>query len=212
MDIERVLPIMEKSKPHLQQTALLGDTPDKGRKCSQALQHVCSKLPLPLLPQPFPINLLQSLPDRQRSPHPSPIHKHNPIPPHRNLKPNLRTQQLKQHNAPLRTQHAPRHAQTHAEQHPALQQAQTLAFPCRWVYTGELCGEVFAAAHDAAVDEGVREELGPRLFRGTFEGEVWERGGGRVRGEEALEGFGGGGVDGCYDEVAWEGCVLRVLM
>lgn len=41
---------------------------------------------------------------------------------------------------------------------------------------------------------------------------MWEGGEGDVRGEGAVEGFGGGGVDGCEDEVVGVGCVLLLYI
>jgi hypothetical protein len=41
---------------------------------------------------------------------------------------------------------------------------------------------------------------------------MWERGWGSIGGEEAVEGFGGGAVDGCYDEIARVGLVLQKVL
>ena len=134
---------------------------------------------------------------------------HQPVPPHGDLKPYLRSHNIQQNQLTLGRKQPPRHSQTDLEQHAALQRAQTLAFSCRWVHAGQFWRLVFARAGDAAVDEGVGRELGAGLLGGAFEGEVGQRGRRSVGREQAVEVLGGGAVDGGYDEVAGVGVVLE---
>jgi hypothetical protein len=67
---------------------------------------------------------------------------------------------------------------------------------------------VLVGLGDAGVDEGAGGELGAVLLGGELEGEVGEEGGVGVVGEEDLECFLGGAVDGADDEVACGGGVL----
>jgi hypothetical protein len=50
--------------------------------------------------------------------------------------------------------------------------------------------------------------LGARLLCSAFEREVWEEGVGGIGGQEAVELFGGGAIDGGYDEVVGVGEIL----
>jgi hypothetical protein len=61
---------------------------------------------------------------------------------------------------------------------------------------------------NAAVDERVGGKLGAGFLCGAFEGEVGERRGGCFGSQEAVEVLGCAAVDGGYDEVVGEGCVL----
>lgn len=62
---------------------------------------------------------------------------------------------------------------------------------------------MFAREGDPGVDDAAGVELGPGLFRGVFEGEVWEEGEGRagVRDRAVVEVRGGAVDDGYYGVV-----------
>lgn len=133
---------------------------------------------------------------------------HQAVPADGDLEPDFRAQHVQQRHVALGRKQPARHAQAELEQHAAFQGTQALAFARRWVHARQLGRLVFAGAGDAAVDERVGRELRAGLLGGAFEGQVREGRGRRLRGEQAVEVLCGGAVDGGYDEVAGEGCVL----
>ena len=176
---------------------------------SKAFQKIGSELPLSTLSEGLLVDFPNALADRQRGPHVPAIYVHQAVPADGDLEANLGPNDIKQCQFALRRKQPSRHAQAGLEQHAALQRTEALALARRWVYAGQLGRLVLACAGDAAVDERVGRKLGAGLFRGAFEGEVGEGGRGSLGGEQAVEVLGGGAVDGGYDEVAGEGCILR---
>ena len=168
-----------------------------------------SEVPLSTLSEGLLVDFLNPLADRQRGPHVPAIYVHQAVPADGDLEADLGPNDIKQCQFALRRKQPSRHAQADLEQHAALQRTETLALARGWVYAGQLGRLVFAGAGDAAVDERVGRKLGAGLFGGAFEGEVRKGGRRGLGGEQAVEVLGGGAVDGGYDEVAGEGCILR---